>query len=527
MAEGLIDWRVEGKKCQPFFVQADGSEIECGWTPQPGSQQVFLDCTVQEALYEGTRGPGKTDALIMDFARHTGPDDRTDDSQIQWRGFGSEWRGILFRQTYPQLADVITKTKKWFPLMFRGIRFNESKTTWTWPTGESLRLSYGARESDYWNYHGHEYPWIGFEELTTWADPSFYKKMFSCNRCPGVPDHMLKIRSTTNPYGPGHNWVKLRFELPVPVTDVVGSIIIDKRSDVPANEHEPNRVAIHGFLDENRILLTADPTYKGRIRAAARNPAEVSAWLEGDWNIVAGGMFDDLWDEHKHVVPDFDIPSSWRIDRSFDWGSSAPFSVGWWAESDGTDLTLRDGRVCSTVRGDLFRIAEWYGWTGQPNEGLRMLAVDITKGIIERELDWKLRGRVKPGPADSSIFAAENGVSIGVDMAKSVMVNGKRYNGIQWNRADKSPGSRKAGWELVRKMFTAAAAGSPREFPGLFVCRRCDQFIRTMPVLPRDLNKDPDDVDTTAEDHIADEVRYRVRFSGQRTRGGATVGLAS
>ena len=24
------------------------------------------------------------------------------------------------------------------------------------------------------------------------------------------------------------------------------------------------------------------------------------------------------------------------IDRSFDWGSSKPFSVGWWAESDGT-----------------------------------------------------------------------------------------------------------------------------------------------------------------------------------------------
>ena len=37
----------------------------------------------------------------------------------------------------------------------------------------------------------------------------------------------------------------------------------------------------------------------------------------------------------------------------------------------------------------------------------------------------------------------------------------------------------------------------------------CRQFIRTFPVLPRD-DKKPDDIDTEAEDHIADEARYRV-----------------
>ena len=67
------------------------------------------------------------------------------------------------------------------------------------------------------------------------------------------------------------------------------------------------------------------------------------AWLFGDWDITAGGMFDDLWDASVHVVQPFEIPGTWYLDRSFDWGSSKPYSVGWWAESDGSDIKLADG----------------------------------------------------------------------------------------------------------------------------------------------------------------------------------------
>lgn len=528
-----VEWREEEQKLSPVLVHEDGTEQAISWTPQPGSQELFLSCPVEEVLYEGTRGPGKTDALIMDFAQHTGPDTRTDDEKAagvpQWRGWGEAWSGILFRQTYPQLLDVIAKTKKWYPQLFPGIKYNEQRSTWQWPTGEKLRLSYGMVEDDYWNYHGHAYPWIGFEELTTWASPAFFKKMFSCLRSttPGMP---RKVRATTNPYGPGHGWVKLRYDLPIHLDKIVGPIIKDDRTDVPEVELEPDRVAIHGYLDENKILLTADPKYKGRIRAAARNPAELAAWMDGSWDIVAGGMFDDVWSEKEHVILDIIdfIPKSWRIDRSFDWGSSKPFSVGWWCESDGTDLVLPDGRRFATVRGDLFRIAEWYGWNNQPNEGLRLLATDITKGIVEREIRMGLDGRVRSGPADSAIFAVENGVSIARDMAAPVLVDGQRHRGVSWLRADKRPGSRKAGWELMRKYLKyAVRTGKPRENPGLFVCESCKQFIRTIPSLPRDLQGDPDDVDTDAEDHIADEVRYRVRYSGQRIRTGTAVGTGS
>jgi hypothetical protein len=372
--------------------------------------------------------------------------------------------------------------------------------------------------------------------------------MMSCCRSTvkGIP---RKYRATTNPYGPGHNQVKFRFRLP----GKDGLIIWDSRDD--QGELEPPRVAVRSSLQENRVLLDADPGYRARILAAARNDAERKAWDLGSWDIVAGGMFDDVWDPRYNVVPFFSVPTSWRLDRSFDWGSSKPFSVGWWAESDGSDLVLppaqvlklgrvlQQARVMSTVRGDLFRWREWYGWNKKPNEGSRMLAVDIAKGIVERELQWNVRGRVKIGVADSAIFKVENGMSIATDMGKQVRVNGQLYSGVQWEPSDKSPGSRKVGWERTREMIRDVrgevvkdergepillANGMerrlPRERPGLFVTDACEHFLRTVPVLPRD-DKDLDDVDTEAEDHVGDETRYRVRRVGNRAGSGRTSGL--
>jgi hypothetical protein len=484
----LVEWRKVEGALKPFM---NGYEV--AWAPQPGSQEAWLDCGIYEGLYEGTRGPGKTDCLLMDFAQHVGKSVCPGDH----KGYGAEWRGILFRQTYPQLADLVAKTKKWFPRVFPAATFNESKMTWAWPTGETLRLSYMAREEDYWNYHGHSYPWIGWEELTTWPSDHCYKIMMSCSRStqPGMP---RKYRATSNPYGPGHNWVKARWRLPLAPGRIIGPVI--REGDLPP------RVAIRGRLTENRILLEADPEYIDRIRAAARNPSELKAWLYGSWDIVAGGMFDDIWQPRYHVVENIPldaIPSTWRLNRSYDHGQSKPFSVGWWAQSNGEPIEV-NGAVFGHVPGDLFRLTEWYGWNGSPNEGLRMLSTEIADEIRERENRWGLNGHVKPGPADSSIFDDfEPGKSVAGDMAR---------RGVRWQAADKRAGSRKQGWEQIRKYLKGAVPGEEgvRESPGLFICRNCEQFIRTFPVLPRD-GKDPDDVDTDAEDHIADEVRYRVR----------------
>lgn len=440
-----------------------------------------MACPIYEVLYEGTRGPGKTDALLMDFAQHCGV------------GWGSDWRGVLFRRTFPELSDVIAKSTKWFSQIFPKAVYNKADHTWTWPTGEQLLLRHMKSEDDYWSFHGHAYPWIGWEELTTWPTDKCFKVMMSCSRStrPGMP---RKVRATTNPYGIGHNWVKGRYRLPF------------ARSKIIAEPNEPMRVAIHGNIRENQILLQADPDYINRLKGAARNPNELKAWIDGSWDIVAGGMFDDVWNSEIHVLPSIPwrmIPNSWRVNRSFDWGSSKPFSVCWWAESSGESINV-EGRKIGGVPGDLIMIKEWYGWNGQRNEGSRMLASEIAAGIKDRERDWNAQNRVRPGPADSSIYDKENGTSIAGDMQKK---------GVLWEHADKGPGSRKQGWEMMRRMMFGSRTnpdGTPRENPGFFITADCPQFMETVPVLPRS-DKDPDDVDTDAEDHIADACRYRVR----------------
>ncbi len=495
------------------------------WRPMAGSQEAFLaSYPVFEVLYEGTRGGGKTDCLLMSFCNFVG------------KGYGPAWKGILFRQTYKQLTDVITKTKKWIPQIWPEAKFNHSEHTWTWPTGEQLLLRQFMKADDYWNYHGHEYPWIGWEELCNWPMDDGYKRMFSCCRSStkGMP---RMVRATTNPYGPGHNWVKHRFK-PHTMNMKVQQGLVDE-DGIP----EPPRLSIHSRLDENKVLLEADPDYIFKIAAAARNKAEKKAWIEGSWDIVSGGMFDDVWDPKYNVVTPFDVPDNWKITRSFDWGASKPFSVGWWAISNGEDVRLANGTWRATIKGDLFRIKEWYGCTGKPNEGLDLLASEIAEGIAQRELDWGWREkgvtwcRVKIGVADSQIFAAENGNCIATDMKVKVRLNdGNKYPGIIWIPSDKRPGSRVTGWTQMRQVMKNATpnikydeneeiiAIYPRERPGLFVFSTCVDFINQIPVLPRD-EKDMDDVNTDAEDHIADETRYLIRSVYNLGSSGATSGL--
>ena len=404
----------------------------------------------------------------MDFAQFVG------------KGFGPAWRGILFRKQYPDLDEVIVKSKKYFHRIFPNAIYNKGDHRWVFPDGEELLFRYGKNMDDYWNYHGHEFPWLGFDELTLWPDDEFYIAMRTCCRSsvPGMPRH---LRGTCNPYGVGHNWAKARFIDPAP------------RGVIVTDEVDLERMTIHGSIWENLILLKNDPAYLQMLRS--QTGARRKAWLEGDWDIVAGGMFDDVWDPQVHVLAPFEIPQSWRIDRSFDWGSSKPYSVGFWAESDGCDVKMPDGSFRATQRGDLYRIAEIYGGTGKPNEGTRELAVEVARRILKFQRE--LCRAVNPGPADSSIFTIDNGNSIAGDMEKI---------GVRWNRANMKSGSRINGWELLRERLKNSIN---KEGPGLYTFDTCRQFIRTVPVLPRD-KRQADDVDTEAEDHIADEVRYRV-----------------
>lgn len=511
-------WRLKDGVWRPWVRDATGELIETVWAAQQGSQEAFLACPTQEVLYSGTRGPGKTDALLMDYGQHVG------------QGYGANWVGVLFRHTHPELRDVIEKSKRWFKQIWGDQAFyNEIKFFWEWESGERLYFSHFNTIADYDKYHGHAYTWIGWEELTSWALPDCYKSVFSLLRSP-VPGIPKKIRATTNPHGVGHNWVKDRFRIThVDPGKIADPVITDAKDD--QGRPEPPRQVIYGFLAENKILLRSDPEYVTNLRTAARSEAQLQAWIYGSWDIVAGGMLDDIWHSHKDaiVVSGLNVPPEWPIYRAYDHGSSKPFSVGWYTVSDGSDVII-DGKVRATVPGDLFRIKEWYGWRGQANEGSRMLVADIARGIIEREIKWGWRSRdgkhvrVKRGPADTSIFDENNGVCIADDFEKPVFINGIKHRGIVWERADKGPGSRVQGWEQLRRRLKATKRieGTIREVPGLFISTECQHWLRTVPVLPRDEDK-VDDVNTEAEDHVGDESRYMLRFEPRTLRMGRAL----
>ena len=489
-----VEWRLNEAGALTAYI--DGTPAV--WFPQPGSQEAFLRCPIFETLLAGNRGGGKTDVLLMDFAQYVG------------RGFGEEWKGILFRRTFPELDDIIGKSLKWFKKIWPNAEYNKQAKTWTWPTGETLKFRHIMRPQEYWNYHGHSYPWIGFEELTTWPNSECYTPLFSlCRSAHMQVAKLCRVRATSNPYGPGHNWVKKRFHLPMLEGAILGEIHRDTRESVPVLEREKPRVAIRSSLAENKILLLADPSYVGTLRAAARNPAELAAWIEGSWDITSGGMLDNICDEKIHVIPN--IPyillrkSGWFMNRAYDHGQSRPFSVGWWAESNGNPIQLF-GKEYGHVKGDLFLFDEYYGCGNEDNKGLNMTAQEIARQIKEKEKEMGLRGRVKRGPADTSIFSKYDGnKTIAGDMKKE---------GVYWDTVDKSPGSRVQGWQQIRMLLMGAkpVEDGVREEKGIFVCERCGDSRRTVPCLPRD-DKNLDDVNTDVEDHAGDMWRYRLRWN--------------
>lgn len=505
------------------------------WTPLQGSQALALACPCNHILVEGTRGPGKTDGQLMKFRRNVG------------LGYGKFWRGAIFDREYKNLDDLVSKSQRWFPEFGDGARFLSSKSDykWVWPTGEELLFRVVKKLSDYWNYHGQEFPFIGWNELTKYPTRDLYDSMMSCNRSSFLPaqyplcidgdryretgevveipyesryaeEYLLDdipniVYSTTNPFGAGHNWVKRQFidaGAPGEVIRTTTNVFnprSQKREDIVTTQ-----VRIFGSYKENIYL---DPLYIAQLESM-KNPNRRRAWLWGDWDIVAGGALDDLWYADVHVAPRFPVPKGWRIDRSLDWGSAKPSSVGWWAEANGEEVKLPDGKRWAPPRGTLIRIKELYTTEELgSNRGLmwgpRKLAQEVKK--IDEQLleDGWIQTPVIGGPADGMIYDVRP--TDFPDEAESIAA-AMEDEGITWERADKSPGSRKNGLILLRDRLQASL---DFEDAGIYFMRNCTATLALLPVIPRD-EDDEDDVDTESEDHIYDEIRYRVLKGGVR-----------
>ena len=379
------------------------------------------------------------------------------------------------------------------------VKFNGSKNYLEFWNGSKIWLSHCQYEKDLIKYQGPEFHVLLIDELTHFTEKQYRYLRGRC-RLGGldVPDKykgkLPLIINGTNPGGTGHNWVKRTFVDYSPAMEVART---------PKSEGGMLRQYIPAKLDDNPTLLENDPDYIDRLEGLG-NTALVKAMRDGDWNIVSGGAFDDVWSD-RLILPRFNIPHSWRVDRSFDWGSSHPFSVGWWAESDGTEFDSGSGQLC-LPKGTLIRISEWYGTKAAgSNEGLKLSAKEIALGIKEREKSMieskMINYKPKPGPADNQI---RNVVQKDVPTIETQM----KENSIAWTKSDKSPGSRINGLELTRSRMKESNKLHP-ESAGIYFMDNCRSSISIIPTLPRD-ERNPDDVNTHAEDHIWDDVRYRV-----------------
>ena len=210
---------------------------------------------------------------------------------------------------------------------------------------------------------------------------------------------------------------------------------------------------------------------------------------DGDWNVVPGAFF-DCFDSRSHVIKAFKIPEHWMRFRSMDWGHATPFSVGWWAISDGTPVYDRSGRKRVYPEGAMIRYREWYGCARKngnaTNKGLRMSGAEVAQQVLAREEpDEKIVYSV----ADPSMWRTDGGPS---------QAERAYEEGVVLRKADNQ---REIGWqEMYRRMKDGL----------LFVFDNCHDFIRTIPAIQAD-DKRPEDITQTnrgGEDHIADETRY-------------------
>lgn len=420
-------------------------------TEVPNAQQVkFFEATQKYICYGGARGGGKSWAMRRKFVMLA----------MRYPGL----KILLLRRTLPELRNnhiLILQSE-----LYGYAKYNQQERAFVFPNGSRLNLGYCDNEGDMLQYQGQEYDVIGFEEATNFQ-PDWITFISTCLRTTRT-DFDTRIYYTANPGGAGHEFIKRRF--------------IDRK--FKENENPEDYVFIPATVYDNKVLMEADPDYIKMLEALP--PHKRRAHLEGDWNVYEGQVFEEFRDypqhyidrRYTHVIEPFDIPESWKIYRSFDFGYAKPFSCAWWAVD-------YDGR--------LYRILELYGCVpNEPDTGVKWTPNEIFKEIrrIEDEHKW-LRGKSIQGVADPAIWNAEYGESIAETAEKCRIY------------FDKGDNKRIAGWQQLHYRLQFDEEGIPM----MYIFKNCKGFIRTLPLLQYDENK-PEDVDTKQEDHIADETRY-------------------
>jgi len=449
----------------PAEVKAPEFDVEVAqdvvFKPNPGPQTDFLSSSEREVLYGGSAGGGKSYAMLAD----------------PLHGLNHpNFSGLLVRHTTEELRELIQKSQELYPRAVPGIKWSERKSQWISPRGGRLWMSYLDKDMDVTRYQGQAFNWIGFDELTQWPTPFAWDYMRSRLRSASSMELGLYMRATTNPGGSGHSWVKKMFIDPAKYGEAFWATNIETGEEIkyPAGHSKAGqslfkRRFIPASLFDNPYLAESGD-YEAMLLSLPEHQRK--QLLEGNWDVNEGAAFPE-WNRAIHVVEPFKIPSNWTKFRACDYGYGSYTGVVWIAVSPSEQLVVYRELYCSKVT-----------------------ATDLADMILDAEAE---DGTIRYGVLDSSLWhkRGDTGPSLAEQM---------NMKGCRWRPSDRSRGSRVAG---KNEMHRRLQVDEHTEEPRLVFFANCTNTIAQLPSIPLD-KRNPEDVDTNAEDHLYDALRYGI-----------------
>lgn len=445
------------------LVQDTEDEREIVFKPNPGPQEEFLEASDQEVLYGGAAGGGKSYAILADPMRYF---------------YHPQFSGLLIRRTMDELRDLIRESLILYKKWDKRAKFNAQTSTWTFPSGARLWMSYLDRDSDVEKYRGQAYSWIGIDELTHYATPYAWDFLRSRLRTT-AKDLPLCMRATTNPGGPGHGWVKKAFIDPAPPNTSfiprdfeTGKPLVFPTGHAKAGQPLFTRKFIPAKLKDNPYLYD-DGQYEASLLSL--NEHQRRQLLNGDWTIADGAAFPEFSRE-VHTCAPFDIPHEWRRFRSCDYGYSSFAAVLWFAIDPVWDRLIVYRELYVTKH------------TGA------QLAARI------REIEEENREYISYGILDSSVFhqRGNSGPAISEEMAAE---------GVRFRPSDRGAGSRVAGRNRLHELLRIDDLTGQG---GIIIFNNCRQLIADLEVIPTDPKGGDDIDDRFVSDHTYDALRYGI-----------------
>jgi hypothetical protein len=410
-----------------------------------GPQTQFLAASEREVFYGGARGGGKSFALLADPLRYCTK---------------QKHRALIIRRTMPELRDLINHSQQLYPKAYPGAKWREQEKEWKFPSGARIEFGYAENLTDVLRYQGQSYTWIGIDELPQYANVDIYNFLRSSLRSVD-PDIPVYMRATGNPGNVGSLWVKNMF-----VDPAVPNTKFDIEIKTPLGVKKISRRFIPAKLQDNPYLMQTDDYY---AMLASLPEVQRKQFLEGNWEAYEDSSFPEF-NKEIHVIKPFDIPRNWMRFRTCDWGYSSPACCLWLAVDFDNNIFVYRELYTQRITADIF---------------------------ARKVLDAEQGEYIRYGVLDSSTWARRG--DIGPSIAETMILEG-----CKWRPSDRSPRSRVAGkLEIHKRLRPDEDTG----YPSLFILDNCVNLVRTLPMLPTDKNN-PEDVDTHAEDHAYDALRY-------------------